>query len=53
MFPSHDPGTATALLAGAQGGNVIGQLLTNRWNRQFAEKMYAKQRADALADRDW
>lgn len=49
-----DPATAQALIgAGAQGGNMISSMLTNRWNRQFAEKMYAKQRADALADRDW
>lgn len=49
-----DPATAQALIgASAQGGNIAGQLLTNRWNRKFAEKMYERQRADALADRDW
>ena len=34
--------------AAAGGGNVLSQIFTNRANRRFAERMYNRQRADAL-----
>lgn len=34
-------------------GNILFQGATNKKNREFSEKMYNRQRADALADRDF
>ena len=39
---------STVVNAAAGSGNVLSQILTNRANRRFSERMYERQRADAL-----